>query len=31
MANSYSWDIPALDCRPLEEGNTDVLEIYSNR
>lgn len=25
MANSYSWDIPAVDCRPLEEGNTDVV------
>ena len=25
MANTYSWDIPAVDCRPLEEGNTDVV------
>lgn len=25
MANTYSWDIPAVDCRPLEEGNADVV------
>ena len=25
MANTYSWDIPAVDCRPLEEDNTDVV------